>query len=216
VVRKFGSLGGQEIWEGGRFFRILSSVRNVLWVDCVSYAGDYSTVRLVHKHYCFSSFCRNTYSYKYILICCSSCQNPRQNPFWDTNTATILSSDRDDDNLEDREVGKFGRLGRSRGFSGLGGREFWEVSEVGKFLEVKDVGKSVRLERSEKFGGREVWEDCEDTRIERILSPVKNLFLQVRVDCVSYHSGDNRTQRLVHSIIVLLHVVQIPINLLFM
>jgi hypothetical protein len=52
VVRKFRRLEGQEIWEGGRVFRILSPVRNVflnVCVDCVSYTGDYSTDRLVHS-----------------------------------------------------------------------------------------------------------------------------------------------------------------------
>jgi hypothetical protein len=46
----------------------------------------------------------------------------------------------------------------------------------------------------------------------RILSPVMNVFLQLHVDCVSYHSGDYRTERLVRSITVL-HVVQIHINI---
>jgi hypothetical protein len=32
---------------------------------------------------------------------------------------------------------------------------------------------------------------------------------QVHVDCVSYHSGDYCTERLVHSITVVFHVVQI-------
>jgi hypothetical protein len=40
-----------------------------------------------------------------------------------------------------------------------------------------------------------------------------NLFLQLHVDCVRYHSGDNRTERLVHSITVVLHVVQMHINI---
>jgi hypothetical protein len=48
-VKKFGRLG---VWEGGRMGMILSSVRNVflnLFVDCLSYTGDYSTDRLVHS-----------------------------------------------------------------------------------------------------------------------------------------------------------------------
>jgi hypothetical protein len=43
-------------------------------------------------------------------------------------------------------------------------------------------------------------------------SPVINVFLQLHVDCVRYHSGDYRTERLVHSITVVLRVVQIHIN----
>jgi hypothetical protein len=54
--------------------------------------------------------------------------------------------------------------------------------------------------------GREDWEGgC----IGRILSPVMNVLLQLHVDGVSYHSGDCRIERLVHSITV----VQIHINI---
>jgi hypothetical protein len=35
----------------------------------------------------------------------------------------------------------------------------------------------------------------------------------MHVDCVSYHSGDCRTERLVHSITVVLRVVQIHITI---
>jgi hypothetical protein len=38
------------------------------------------------------------------------------------------------------------------------------------------------------------------------------VYLQLRVDCVSYHSGDYRTERLDDSITHVLHVVQIHIN----
>jgi hypothetical protein len=37
--------------------------------------------------------------------------------------------------------------------------------------------------------------------------------LQLHVQYVSYHSGEYRTERLVHSINVVLHVVQIHINI---
>jgi hypothetical protein len=65
------------------------------------------------------------------------------------------------------------------------------------------VGK---FERLGKLAGLKDWEGG------RILSPVINVFLQLHVHCVSYHSGDYRTERLVHSIAVL-HVVQIHINI---
>jgi hypothetical protein len=100
--------------------------------------------------------------------------------------------------LEGSEVGKFGRLWRPEI---LGGRNFLEVREVGKFG---------RLGMSRNLGGREVWKGWEGGRI---LSPVMNVFLQLHVDCVSYHSGDYRTERLVLSITVVLHVVQIYINM---
>jgi hypothetical protein len=62
------------------------------------------------------------------------------------------------------------------------------------------------------LGGREVWKDWDSGRIGRMLSPLKNVFLQLHVQCVGYHSGDYRTERLVRSIPVL-HVVQIHINI---
>jgi hypothetical protein len=40
-----------------------------------------------------------------------------------------------------------------------------------------------------------------------ILSPVMNVFSQLHVHCVSYHSGDYRAERLVHSITVVLHLI---------
>jgi hypothetical protein len=102
---------------------------------------------------------------------------------------------------EDREVGKFWR---SKIFRGQGGRQIWEVSEVGMFG---------RLGRSGNLGDREVWKDWEGGRIGRMLSPVMNGFLQLQVHCVSYHFGDYRTKRLVHSFTGVLHVVQIHINI---
>jgi hypothetical protein len=77
---------------------------------------------------------------------------------------------------------------------------------------VREVGKFWRLERSENLGGRKVWKDLEGGSFSRILSPIIIAILPLRVDCVSYHSGDYRTERLVHSITVVLHVVQIHIN----
>jgi hypothetical protein len=58
------------------------------------------------------------------------------------------------------------------------------------------------LGRSGNLGGREDWEGG------RILSPIMNVFLQLHVDCVSYF-GNYLTERLVHSITVVLHVVKI-------
>jgi hypothetical protein len=109
------------------------------------------------------------------------------------------------------EPGKFGRIGRSRGlrgrnFSGQGGRQIWEVSEVGKFL-----GQGGRkIFRGQV--GRQIWEVWKDWEGGRILSPVINGLLQLHVGCASYHSSDYRTERLVHCITVL-HVVQIHINI---
>jgi hypothetical protein len=54
--------------------------------------------------------------------------------------------------------------------------------------------------------------DWEGGCIGRILSPVMNVFLQLHIDCISC-SGDCRTERLVHSITVVLHVVQTHINI---
>jgi hypothetical protein len=90
----------------------------------------------------------------------------------------MISSDRDDEKWEYREVRKFGRLRRPGSFGGYRGQEIWEVGGIG--------------------------------RIGRILSPVMNVFLQLHVDCVRL-CGDYRTERLVHSINVVLHV-QIHIN----
>jgi hypothetical protein len=63
------------------------------------------------------------------------------------------------------------------------------------------------------LGGWEVWTQWQGERVSRILSPVMNVFLQLHVCCVSYHSGDYRTERLVHSITVVIDVVQIHINI---
>jgi hypothetical protein len=54
--------------------------------------------------------------------------------------------------------------------------------------------------------------DSEGERIGRILSPLINVFLQHHIDFVSYF-GDYHTERLVHSITVVLHVVQIHISI---
>jgi hypothetical protein len=75
----------------------------------------------------------------------------------------------------------------------------------------------MRLGRSENLGGHEVkkfgrlgvWEGG---RIGMILSPVRNVFLKVCVDCVSY-TGDYSTDRLVRNITVVLHFVEILINI---
>jgi hypothetical protein len=67
------------------------------------------------------------------------------------------------------------------------------LENVGRFGRSGNVGRSGGL-----VDGGDGW----------FLSPVINLCLQLHVDCVSY-SGDYRTERLVHSISVVLHVVQI-------
>jgi hypothetical protein len=63
------------------------------------------------------------------------------------------------------------------------------------------------------MGGREVWTEWQCGRIGRMLSPVMNVFLQLHVCCVSYNSGVYGTERLVHSITDVFHVVQIHINI---
>jgi hypothetical protein len=59
-----------------------------------------------------------------------------------------------------------------------------------------EVDKLETLGRSEIRGGG------------RILSPVMNVYFQLHVHCVTYHSSDYRTERVVHSITVVLHVVK--------
>jgi hypothetical protein len=46
-----------------------------------------------------------------------------------------------------------------------------------------------------------------------MLLPKMSVLLQLQADCVSYQSGDCCIERLVHSITVVLHVVQIQINI---
>jgi hypothetical protein len=46
-----------------------------------------------------------------------------------------------------------------------------------------------------------------------MLTLIMSVLLQLHADCVSYHSGVCRIERLVHSITVVLHVVQIQINI---
>jgi hypothetical protein len=62
------------------------------------------------------------------------------------------------------------------------------------------------------LGGREVWKDWWGWRIGRIHLPVMNVFLLLHVHCVRYYYSDNRTERLVHSYTVVLHVVLKHIN----
>jgi hypothetical protein len=47
--------------------------------------------------------------------------------------------------------------------------------------------------------------------IGRMLWPIMNVLLQLHADCVSYHCGDSRVERLVHSITVVLQAVQLYI-----
>jgi hypothetical protein len=62
------------------------------------------------------------------------------------------------------------------------------------------------------LGGEEVWNDWEGGRMGRILSPVMNVFLQLHIHCICYHLGDYYAERLFLSITVVLHVVEIHIN----
>jgi hypothetical protein len=83
-------------------------------------------------------------------------------------------------------------------FRGQFGRQICEVREVGKYLEVRIFrepgGLGGLMYRHYPLAGNEYT-------------------LQLHVDCVSYHSGDYRIGRLVHSITVVLHVVQTHINI---
>jgi hypothetical protein len=62
------------------------------------------------------------------------------------------------------------------------------------------------------LGGREVWKHWQGGSFGRIPSTIINAFLQLRLYYVSYQSDEYRTERLVHSITVVLHVAQIYIN----
>jgi hypothetical protein len=72
---------------------------------------------------------------------------------------------------------------------------------VQKSLEVRDV----------MIFGRSGILEC--VRIGRILSPVINVFLQLLVHCVSYLSGDYRTERHIQNITFVLLGVPIYINI---
>jgi hypothetical protein len=103
--------------------RILSPVINVFLqhhVDCVSYySGVCRTEGLVHSTTVVLHVVKiHMNIYYYILFCYSSCENPQQKPFCDTNTASMISYERDDDNWEDRDVGRFGRLRRPESLVG--------------------------------------------------------------------------------------------------
>jgi hypothetical protein len=65
---------------------------------------------------------------------------------------------------------------RSKIFRGQVGQQICLVRGVGKFW---------RLGRSENLGGREVWKDLEGGSFSRILWPIINAYLKLRVDCVS-------------------------------
>jgi hypothetical protein len=117
-------LGGRDVWkgwEGGRIGRILSPVMNVflqLNVYCLSYhSADYRTERLVHS---ITVVPHVVHIHINIIIyyCCSSRENPLQKPFLDTKTAAMISYTWDEENYEDREVGKFGTLRRPESLGG--------------------------------------------------------------------------------------------------
>jgi hypothetical protein len=73
------------------------------------------------------------YNNIYIILCCSSCENRRQKPFWDTNTAKKISSERDDE--------KCGGIRRSESLRGYIDRKVLDLTKVNRF------------ERSEILGG---------------------------------------------------------------
>jgi hypothetical protein len=81
---------------------ILSPVMNVfsqLHIDCVSYhCGDYAQKDL------------STALMLFIM------SKSSKKPFWDTNTAAMISSDSVDENWEDWKVRKFGSLRRPGSF----------------------------------------------------------------------------------------------------
>jgi hypothetical protein len=92
---------------------------------------------------------------------------------------------------------------------GYGGRKFLDVRSVGKFMRLVGSENFVSLGRSGNLGSLEVWKDWEGGRFSRMFSPVINVFLELHVDCLCYISIDYRTERLVHSITI----VQIRINI---
>jgi hypothetical protein len=94
-------------------------------------------------------------------------ESSTETPFWDTNTATTILSDRDAE-----------RIGRSGGF---GGRKDREDEKIGR------------------AGGSGGWEYREDGSI--LSSTVMNLFLQLHINCVNYHSGDYHTERQQYSVV---------------
>jgi hypothetical protein len=61
------------------------------------------------------------------------------------------------------------------------------------------------------LGGRKFSKSGKGGSLVWILSPIINAFLELGVDGVSYHSGDYRTERIVHSFNVVFHVGQIHI-----
>jgi hypothetical protein len=73
-----------------------------LHVHCASYhSGDYHTERLVQSITVVLQVVQihiNTSIYYSVV------KHPRENRFWDTNTTTMISSNRDDENCEDGEV----------------------------------------------------------------------------------------------------------------
>jgi hypothetical protein len=66
------------------------------------------------------------------------------------------------------------------------------------------LGRSENFVRSGNFGCGVNWEVLS---IGRMLLHEMNVLLQLHVDCVCYHPGDCRVERLVHSITVVLQVV---------
>jgi hypothetical protein len=98
-------------------------------------------------------------------------------------------------------------------FRSQGARKIWEVGEVGNFLEVREVGKFGTL------GGRKLLEVMEVDKLERLwrseyswgrqdpLAGNECIFCKF-MNIVSYHSSDYRTEIVVHSIAVVLHVVK--------
>jgi hypothetical protein len=73
----------------------------------------------------------------------------------------------------------------------------YEVWGFGKFCELREVRKFGKSGGWEALGGRKVWQD--------VLAGNKCI-LQLHVDCVGYISVDYRTERLVHSIRVEIHI----------
>jgi hypothetical protein len=225
-VRKFGRSGGLE-GLGGRKVRqdILAGIKCIFATSCrcVCYISvDYLTESLVHSitvvqiHINISIY---IYIYYFVVHHTKAFLGHEHNHYvFMIGMRRIRRAERlaghegrkvcdlrKVKRCEVSEVGNFGRLWRSTFFRGQIGRQIYEDADSKNFVT---LGRSVNL------GGRKVWKDWDSGRIGRMLSPLKYVSLQIHVQNVSYHTGDYRTESLVLSINVVLHIVQIHINII--
>jgi hypothetical protein len=70
-----------------------------------------------------------------------------------------------------------------------------------------------RIGRSESLGGYGDQDVLEVRKVKSFESLGRSEFMQLHVDCVSYHSGDYRAESLVHTFTIVLHVVHTHINI---